>query len=72
MEYQGYIAEIEFDDIANVYCGRVINSGACSIVTFVSSDPNDLMREFQISVDEYLDWCAEDGMEPIKPMSTTT
>ena len=72
MEYQGYIAEIEFDDIANVYCGRVINSGAYSIVTFVSSDPNDLMREFQISVDEYLDWCAEDGMEPIKPMSATT
>ena len=72
MEYQGYIAEVEFDDIANVYCGRVINSGAYSIVTFVSSDTDGLMREFQISVDEYLAWCAEDGVEPVRPSLPTT
>ena len=72
MEYKGYIGEYEYDDIAKVYCGRVINSGPYSIVTFVSSDPEDLMKEFQISVDEYLDWCAEDGVEPMKPQTYTT
>ncbi len=71
MEYKGYIAEYEYDDIAKAYCGRVINSGAYSIVTFVSSDTDGLMREFQISVDEYLAWCAEDGVEPVKPHTHT-
>ena len=70
MEYQGYIAEYEYDDIAKVYCGSVVNSGPYSIVTFFSPVPNGLMREFQLSVDEYLAWCAEDGVEPVEPTPT--
>lgn len=67
LEYKGYIGEYEYDDIANLYCGSVINSGPYSIVTFHADHPDGLMREFQISVDDYLEWCAEDGVEPIKP-----
>ena len=72
MEYKGYIAEYEYDELDKLYSGRVINSGPYSIVTFVSSDPDGLMREFQISIDEYLAWCAEDGVERIKPISTSS
>ena len=72
MEYQGYIAEIEYDDIAEVYCGSVVNSGPYSIVTCEAADVEQLHREFQLSVDEYLASCAEDGVEPRKPLSPAT
>ncbi|CAI8018511.1 hypothetical protein GBAR_LOCUS11230 [Geodia barretti] len=72
MEYKGYVAETEYDDIAKVYCGSVINTAPCPIATFHADHPDDLFSEFQISVDEYLAWCAEDGVVPVKPMSATT
>ncbi|MCY4366042.1 MAG: hypothetical protein OXE17_07455 [Chloroflexi bacterium] len=72
MEYKGYIAETEYDDVAGVYCGSVVNTSPSSIATFHAEDPEDLMRGFQVSVDEYLDWCAEDGVEPAKPQTYTT
>ncbi len=72
MEYKGYIAETEYDDIAKVYSGSVVNTAPCSVATFHAEHPEDLMREFQISVDEYLAWCAEDGVEPVKPQAYTT
>ena len=53
MEYKGYVAETEYDDIAKVYCGSVVNTAPSSVATFHAEHPEDLMREFQISVDEY-------------------
>ncbi len=68
MEYKGYIAEVEFDDVAGVYCGYVVNSGPYSIVTFESEDEDKLYHEFCFSVDIYLESCLEDGVDPVKPM----
>ena len=69
MEYKGYVAEFEFDEIAKVYSGSVVNTSPCSIATFHADHAEGLMREFQISVDEYLAWCAKDGVEPVKPFT---
>ena len=71
MEYGGYIAEYEYDDEAKLYCGSVVNSGPYAIVSFEIPEGYDLLKEFQISVDEYLACCAEDGVEPVKPHSRT-
>lgn len=54
MEYKGYVAEVEFDDVERVYCGYVINSGTYSIVTFESEEEEQLYHEFCTSVDIYL------------------
>lgn len=67
MEYQGYIAEVEYDAIVKLYAGWVVNSGPSSIVIFETDNVGDLERVFQEAIDEYLEWCAEDGVEPIKP-----
>lgn len=67
MEYQGYIAEVEYDDIVKLYAGWVVNSGSSSIVIFETDNEGELERVFQEAIDEYLTWCAEDGVEPIKP-----
>ena len=71
LEYKGYIAETEYDDIVGGYGGRVINSGSYSIVSFETDNEEDLERIFQEAIDDYLEWCAEDGVEPVKPMSVT-
>ena len=72
MEYKGYIAEVEYDDIVGGYGGSVINSGSYSIVSFETDNEEDLEKVFQEAIDEYLTWCAEDGVEPVKPHTHTT
>lgn len=69
MEYKGYLAAVEFDDSADILHGRVVNSGSYPIATFEAADTKTLRREFQRSIDEYLAWCEEDGVEPKKPFS---
>lgn len=69
MEYKGYAASVEFGDSADVLHGRIVNSGPYSIATFESTDARELRREFERSIDEYLEWCEEDGVEPRKPIS---
>ena len=67
MEYKGYIARIEYDDDFKCLCGSVVNSGPYSIVTFVANDVEGLEREFAISIDVYLEACAEAGQTPREP-----
>ena len=69
MEHKGYVAAVEFDDSADVLHGRVVNSGPYPIATFEATDAKQLRREFEHSIDEYLAWCKEDGVEPKKPFS---
>ena len=69
MEYKGYLASVEFDDSVDVLHGRVVNSGPYPIATFEATETRELRREFERSVDEYLKWCEEDGVEPRKPFS---
>ncbi len=69
MEYKGYVAEVEFDDSIDVLHGRIVNSGPYPIATFEATDTKKLRREFERSVDDYLKWCKEDGVEPRRPFS---
>ena len=69
MEYRGYVAAVEFDESADVLHGRVVNSGSYPIATFEARDTKGLRQEFERSIDEYLAWCEEDGVEPRKPFS---
>jgi len=69
MEYKGYVAAVEFDDSIEVLHGRIVNSGPYPIATFEATDARQLRREFEQSVDEYLEWCEEEGVEPKRPFS---
>ena len=69
MEYRGYVAAVEFDESADVLHGRVVNSGSYPIATFEARDTKGLRQEFERSIDEYLAWCEEDGIEPRRPFS---
>ena len=70
MEYKGYLAAVEFDDSADMLHGRIVNSGPYPIATFEATEAGQLRHEFERSVDEYLTWCVEDGVEPKRPFSS--
>ena len=67
LEYKGYVAEVVYDDEAGVLHARVVNSGPYPVANAEATDVEGIRREFQMSVDIYLEGCAELGIEPIPP-----
>ena len=67
MTYKGFIGTVEYDDAARVFCGEVINTR--TVITFQGTTVDEVENEFHASVDDYLEWCKEDGVEPEKPYS---
>lgn len=67
LTYKGYIGEIVFDKDAKIFYGRVINIK--DTITFQSENATELEKEFQLSIDTYLDFCRELGESPEKPYS---
>ena len=67
MEYRGYRATIVFDDGLDVFQGAAI--GTHSVLSFEGALVKDLRGAFAGTVDEYLAFCAEDGVDPDKPFS---
>ena len=67
MEYKGYIAQVEFDEDAEIFHGEVINTR--DVITFEGKTVAELKKAFQGSVNDYLAFCKERGEEPDKPFS---
>ena len=67
MEYKGYKAKIIYEEDLNTFQGEVL--GINDVITFYGNNPKELEREFKISVNEYLDFCAEMGKKPEKTYS---
>lgn len=62
---RGTQAFTEIDAAESVLHGRVADIR--DMITFESETLEGLEREFQTSVDVYLDWCAERGKAPSRP-----
>jgi len=67
MEYKGYIGNITVDTDAMIMHGDVINTR--DVITFQGTSLKELTKAFHESVDDYLKWCEEDGIDPEKPYS---
>ena len=67
MNYKGYIGKVEFDDEAGILSGIVINTR--DVISFQGKSVGEVRKAFEQSVDDYLEWCKEDGVEPEKPYS---
>lgn len=67
MKYKGYTADIQYHPDDRIFFGivRGIDDG----ITFQGTSVDQLEKEFQISVNEYLRMCKEFGREPQKPHS---
>lgn len=67
MEYRGYTASIEYDEIDKIIVGRV--QGIKAIIAFDGLNTEELQTKFHDSIDGYLQVCKEQGREPNKPYS---
>ena len=64
MNYKGFIGVVEYDENARIFSGEVINTR--TVITFQGTTVDEIEQEFHASVDDYLEWCKEDGVEPEK------
>ena len=71
LEYKGYIGAVVYDYEAEVLHARVVNSGPYPIANAEATDVEGIKREFCLSIDVYLDGCAELGIAPVAPTDIT-
>jgi len=67
MEYKGYIGDVNFDSEAHLFHGEVMNTR--DVITFQGKSVDELEKAFIDSVEDYIEWCKEDGVSPEKPYS---
>jgi len=69
LTYRGYTGDAQFSAEDNVFWGRI--EGIRATVTYEARDVDSLVSAFKESVDDYLEMCAEEGIEPEKPFKGT-
>ena len=62
MRYKDYIGEVEFDDEAGLFHGRVANLR--DIISFQGTSVTELKEVLADSVEDYLEFCAARGEAP--------
>lgn len=67
LEYKGYKAVISYEPGDRDFHGRVVN--VSDTIHFSGHTPEKLEKAFHESVDDYLEFCREDGVAPEKPFS---
>lgn len=67
LSYKGYSGVvIDMDFSSGLIHGEVLLMK--DVVTFKADTPKNLVKEFKNSIDDYLKFCEEDGVEPNKPL----
>ena len=64
MEYKGYYGSVESSPTDNILFGKII--GINSLISYEGDSVQTLKQDFQEAVDDYLDMCSEQGVEPEK------
>lgn len=67
LTYKGYTGKVDFDFEAGILHGEVIDLK--DVITFQAENVSDLTRAFEDSVDDYIEFCELEGVEPEKPFS---
>lgn len=69
LRYKGYSARPEYSTEDRVFYGAIL--GISDMVDFQSDSAEDLEDAFRKAVDDYLEFCAEIGKAPQKPVRAT-
>jgi len=64
LEYKGYYGTVEFSAADNVLFGEVI--GIVGLILYEGDCINSLRKDFEGAVDDYLEMCAMENVEPEK------
>lgn len=64
MEYKGYVGSVEFSEEDALFFGKVL--GVRALISYEGENAHDLVEDFHSAVDDYLELCAAEGVEPEK------
>jgi len=67
MTHKGYTARIEYDERDNLLVGRIL--GLRAMISFHGGTVDELRRDFETAVEDYLSDCAQQCLTPEKPVS---
>ena len=67
MEYKGYLGTVEYDAQAKIFHGDIVNTR--DVITFQGTTVKEIEKAFKDSINDYISWCEEEGVEPEKPYS---
>jgi predicted HicB family RNase H-like nuclease len=67
MKYKEYEATIEYDEVDQIFFGRVINTR--DVISFDGESVEELKQSFETVIEEYLDDCKKEGKKPDKSFS---
>lgn len=67
LKYKGYIGSVAFSEKDNVFFGKI--EGIDGLVNFEGESVKELADAFHEAVEDYLEYCKEEGMEPHKSYS---
>jgi len=65
--YKGYYGRAEYNADDGAFHGETTDTK--DVITFVGSEPSELLAAFEESIEDYLDFCKERGETPDKPFS---
>lgn len=67
LKYKGYIGSVAFSEKDNVFFGII--EGIDGLVNFEGESVKELTDAFHEAVEDYLEYCKEEGIEPHKSYS---
>ena len=67
LKYKGYIGSVAFSEKDNVFFGKI--EGIDGLVNFEGESVKELTDAFHEAVEDYLEYCKEEGIEPHKSYS---
>lgn len=62
MHYKGYMGSVEFSEEDELFYGKVM--GIRSLISYEGESAKELVNDFHAAVDEYLDACKNEKIEP--------
>jgi len=67
--YKGYSGNIEYSEEDAIFHGKVI--GIKALISFEGDSVQMITKDFHDAVEEYLEFCTENNIEPEKPYKGT-
>lgn len=64
MEYNGYLGSVEFSEEDGMFFGKVM--GIRALISYEGENAHDLVADFHAAVDDYLEMCKAQKIEPEK------
>ena len=67
LKYKGFLGSVAFSEADNGFFGKI--EGIDGLVNFEGESVAELTNAFHEAVDDYLEYCKEEGIEPNKSYS---